>query len=316
MAVGAVIEQKNLSLEETLERGALAEKLGAQALWVVQLPNQRDSSMMLAGLAASTHRVTVGAGILPAYTRPPVVMAQTALTLDELSGGRTILGLGLGHRLIGEWMLGGTPGPPVDSMREYLTVVTALIRHGEVSISGRWFSGHASYSAPRRTELPVYVGAFGPRMLELAGELADGAILWMCGPEYVRDHVMPALRAGWARRKSSADGFPVVVMMSAVASTDADEDREDFRAYLAAYLRVPTYRNLFEASGFGADVREGRASDAMVSALAAIGSEQEIQKRMAAYYDAGVTQVAVSPTGRAHVDRDLFLDTLRAALGS
>ena len=140
--------------------------------------------------------------------RPPVAMAQTAITLDEISGHRLVLGLGCGHRIFGEWMLGATYSASIAPVREYLGIVTGLIREGEVSVTGSWFSGRVIYGAPRRAGLPVYMGSVGPRMLELAAEMADGVILWMCTPGYVRDFVMPRLRAGWARRPGGTPASP------------------------------------------------------------------------------------------------------------
>nr|BFE80839.1 hypothetical protein GCM10020093_034400 [Planobispora longispora] len=172
---GVVIHGQDLPVAEMLERARLAEKLGVDAVWLVQLPSLRDSAAVLAALACVTERVTLGAGVLPFYTRPPVTMAQTALTVDELSGGRFALGVGSGHRVTGEWMLGVPTGPPVGSMREYLSVVTSLIRDGEVHQTGDWYRAHAVYAAPRRAGLPVHLGAFGPRLAELAGRPPTGS---------------------------------------------------------------------------------------------------------------------------------------------
>lgn len=291
----------NLPLSAVYERADIAAKTGANGLWVAQLPSQREAGMLLAGLAARTSDVTIGTAVLPIYMSPPVVMAQTALTLDEISGNRLVLGLGRGHRIFGEWMLGGTYSSSVGPMREYLTIVTSLIRKGEVNMAGSWFGGHAFYGAPRRPQLPVYVGAFGPRMLELAAELADGVILWMCTPSYVRDVAMPSLRAGWARRQSGHPPFGVVVMMPAAVSPQPEEYREGARSILGGYLRQENYQKLLAAVGFGDDVRSLRVSDAMIDELCAIGSGGLVQERVTAYREAGVTEVAVVPLADAHL---------------
>jgi alkanesulfonate monooxygenase SsuD/methylene tetrahydromethanopterin reductase-like flavin-dependent oxidoreductase (luciferase family) len=319
--VGVVLEHRGLALEETLRRAALAEELGAATAWVVQLPNQRESSTVLAGLACRTSRCAVGSAILPIYTRPPVVAAYTALTLDELCGGRFILGLGLGHRGVGEWMVGAGPSPPAAAgMREYLHIVTSLTRDGEVEHDGKWFSGHAFYAAdaPRRPELPVYLGGFGPRMIELGGELADGVILWMCTPGYIRQHAMPALRAGWARRTDGrypdGAGFGVVAMVNAVVTADPADDLGWFQQFLTSHLRVPAYRRLFAASGFTEQVRAGRGDQAMARALASFGPPEQLRRRMAEYVSAGAAHVAISPVASAHADRACFLGTFRGGL--
>jgi alkanesulfonate monooxygenase SsuD/methylene tetrahydromethanopterin reductase-like flavin-dependent oxidoreductase (luciferase family) len=152
-------------------------------------------------------------------------------------------------------------------------------------------------------------------MLELAGELADGVILWMCTPDYVRDHVLPAVRAGLARAGRDPAGFEVVAMVQAAVTDDPAEDRAAFRWFLGSHLRVPTYRALFERSGFGADVAAGEAGDAMVEALAAIGDAGRVAAEVAAYREAGVTTVALAPTAGAHRDRGRFLQTVEAGAG-
>lgn len=312
VGIGAVIDGYGSAGQPMLELAGEVEKIGMDALWLPQMPNQLDVSALQLGMAMTTRSLTVGTAILPMYTRPPVVMAQAAMTADELSGGRTVLGLGLGHRGVGDWMVGGKAAPAVAATREYLTIVTSLLREGEVSFDGRWHSGHASYAAPRRDGLPVYLGAFGPRMLEVAGELADGAILWMCTPEYVAQHALPALRRGWARRGGRPATFRVVAMMHASATDEPDADRRLFGGLLRSYVRVATYRALFEASGFADAVAAGRPDDALIRALGAFG-EEEISARMARYRRSGVDEIAIAPAGTAREDPDRCLDTLSVA---
>lgn len=293
--VSCMIDHVDLSLSAVVERANVAAKAGADGLWLSQLPNQRDVGLLLAAIAAHTPDVTIGPAVLPIYQSPPAVMAQAAMTLDEICGHRLVLGLGRGHRLVGEWMLGGTYSASAGPMREYLTIVTSLIREGEVSMAGSSFESRVFYGAPRRAQLPVYIGAFGPRMLELAAEMADGVILWLCTPPYIRDVVTPSLRAGWARRPSGRAGFEVVVVLPAAVSPRPEQDREHGRVMLNGYLRMENYKKVLTAIGFGADVRSMRPGDAMVDALCAIGSEQLVQERIAAYREVGVTEIAISP---------------------
>lgn len=319
--IGLVLDHQGLPLAEVLDRAAAAEELGAAAVWLAQLPNQRDSATLLAGLACRTSRCAIGSAILPVYTRPPVVAAYTALTIDELSGGRLTLGLGLGHRGVGEWMVGAGVSPPaVAGMREYLSIVGALIRAGEVNHDGKWFSGHSACpaSVPRRPDLPLYLGGFGRKMVELAGEVADGVILWMCTPGYVSQDAMPALRAGWARRTDgrypAGAGFGVAVMVNAAVTNRNDADGARYGQFLTAHLRVPTYQRLFAASGFTEQVRAGRSDQAMVRALVAIGTPDQVRARVAEYASAGATHIAVVPVADAEDDARCFARTLRAAL--
>lgn len=310
--VSCMIDHVDLSLGAIVERARLATKAGAGGLWLSQLPNQRDASLLLAAIAAQTCDVTIGPAVLPVYQSPPAVMAQVALTLDEICGNRLVLGLGRGHRLVGEWMLGGRYASSTGPMREYLTIVKSMIRDGEASVTGSAFQARVFYGAPRRAGLPVYVGAFGRRMLELAAELADGVILWLCTPDYVRDVVVPSLRSGWARRPDGGAGFEVVIVLPAAVTPLPDEDRQCGHVLLNGYLRMENYKKVLIASGFGEDVRSMRSGDTMIDALCAIGSEQLIAERIAAYRDAGVTEIAIAPLAA----EKYLVPTLEAALAA
>lgn len=307
------VEQLDLDTAEVLERLSVVDKMDVASVWLAQFPGQRETMTAAASYAAAFRVGTIGTSVVPIYTRPPVVMAQTAITVDELCGNRFTLGLGLGLRNVGEWMLGAAAGPPLDSMREYLTIVTALIRDGEVDFTGKWYSGHASYSAPRRTGLPVYLGTFGPKMLQLAGEFADGATVWMCGPDYIRSQVLPNIRLGRARRGLDPEGFELVHLLPAIECADPAKGRTEICRYLTSYLRIPAYRSLIEAGGFGECVRTGRANDALAEEIGAYGTESDIRRRISQFYEAGVTQVVVTPVMSAHAERQRFLDTAAAA---
>jgi hypothetical protein len=102
-------------------------------------------------------------------------------------------------------------------------------------------------------------------------------------------------------------------MLPAIASSDPADGRSELRRYLTSYLRVPTYRRLFEACGFGECVRTGQPSDALAEQVGAFGTERDIRRRIAQFHEAGSTQVAISPVMGAHVDRQRFLDTVAAA---
>jgi len=299
----------DMSFGEIVEHSVCAAKTGVDGLWLSQLPNQRDVCLLLASIASHVADVTIGTAILPIYQSPPVVMAQAAMTLDEICGGRLVLGLGRGHRLVGEWILGGKYALTTAPVREYLTIVTSLIREGEANMVGSAYEAHAFYGPPRRPSLPVYLAALGPRMLELAGEIADGVILWMCTPTYIHDVVMPSLRAGWARRAGDHTGFEVVAMVPAVATPHPEQDREHARGMLSGYMRLENYKKVLIASGFDAEVKALRPSDAMIDALCAIGSGQMVRERLDAFRTAGVTEIAVAP-----LVTERFAATVEAAL--
>ncbi|MEV0728024.1 LLM class flavin-dependent oxidoreductase [Polymorphospora sp. NPDC050346] len=314
LRTGIAIEGSDLPVRELIDRARLAEQVGLDAAWLIQLPNMRDSFSVLAAMAAVTERIQLGAGIMPLYTRPPVVMAQTAATIDEVSDGRFTLGVGLGHRLTAEWSLGVPLGPSLPAMREYLSVVTALLRTGEVHVDGKWYKGHSRYASPRRDGLATCLGALGPKMSELAGEVADGLLLWMCTVDYVRDVAIPHLRKGLERSGRDLDGFPVVVFAPGAVSVDRAGDVESLRHYLSTYARVPNYRAMYEASGFAHALAGGEIGDDLLSAVGVIGSDDDVTARVAEYAAAGATEVVITPMASAHQDRDLWRRTGEAAV--
>ena len=207
MARLAVINNAVKTLAESISRAQAAEKLGLESVWMTQLPDARDTSLVLAAYAAGTQRVTLGTGVLPIYTRHPTAMVQMAATLDEISGGSFILGFGISHKVTVEGMWGLHLENPVAAMREYLTIVRTSLRDGGCDFEGKYFSARWMYSGPRRAGVPVMISALNPRMLELAGEMADGVVLWMCSPAYIRDHVVPAVRAGREKAGKTLDRF-------------------------------------------------------------------------------------------------------------
>jgi alkanesulfonate monooxygenase SsuD/methylene tetrahydromethanopterin reductase-like flavin-dependent oxidoreductase (luciferase family) len=314
LRTGIAIEGSDLSARELIERARLAERVGMDSVWLIQLPNMRDSASVLAAMAAVTDRIQLGAGILPLYTRPPVVMAQTAATIDELSDGRFTLGIGMGHRLTGEWALGVPHGPALPAMREYLSIVSSLLRTGEVHVSGKHYRGNARYASPLRRGMATCLGALGPKMAELAGEAADGLLLWMCTADYVRDTAIPHLRKGLQRVGRDLDGFPVVVFAPGAVSDDPVADTESLRQYLSTYARVPNYRAMYEASGFSHGLSDGNISDDLLAAVGVIGTADHLATRVAEYESAGATEVVITPMASAHRDRSLWQRTAEAVV--
>ena len=302
------------SLEESVARARLVEKLGYESLWTIQLPNARDASLVLAAYAAATERVKLGTGVLPIYTRHPTAMAQMAATLDELSGGRFILGIGVSHKVTVEGMWGMRLESPVDAMREYLTIVRTSLRDGACGFDGRFFTARWTYSAPRRPDLPILISALNPRMLELAGELADGVVLYMCSPAYIRDRVIPALTAGRQKAGKPLEGFEIVAAVDACLTSDRKAAHDVYRKTVERYAALPYYRKVMDASGFKDELASGQVSEGMVDELAAIGDRQRIRDVLHRYRESGVTLPGIGPFG-GHEGAAGFEATLEAAAG-
>ncbi|WP_409462537.1 LLM class flavin-dependent oxidoreductase [Amycolatopsis sp. GA6-003] len=305
----------DISVTELLDRARTVEQAGVDSAWLVQLPTLRDSASVLAALAVSTRTLRLGAAVLPYYSRPPAMMGQTAATIDELSGGRFTLAVGTGHPMIAEWSLGRSPGNTLALMREYLTAVRGLLREGEIALEGNRYRVHAVYSSPRRPDQPVYLGAFGPKMCFLAGELADGLVLWMCTPGYVADVALPKVQAGLREGGRDTADFGITVVIPGGVSADLDFDRQVLRRYLSTYARVPNYRRMYEASGLASEIASGQVGDALLDGVGVVGDENQVRAGIQRYHDAGATEVVLAPMAGAHYDRALLQRTAEALAG-
>src|SRR5215472_5884379 len=210
---GVILSLLGHSIEDRLEHARLADELGFDSIWHSQLANEEDASVALTAYALRTERIGLGIAVMPIYCRHPTSAVAMTATLDTMSGGRFRLGLGVGTELTVSWMWGLTQAPPVAAMREYVRIIRESLRDGKANVEGRHFTARWRYSAPARADIPILVAALGPRMLELAGEVADGVIPWMVPPSYVRDHVVPRVRAGRERAGLDMDGFEIAIPM-------------------------------------------------------------------------------------------------------
>ena len=304
MAVGAFISTGR-SLETAVERVKLAESLGYESVYVTHIA-ARDSLTVLTLYATETERIRLGTGVLPIFSRTPASTAQTAATIDEISKGRMVLGLGVSHKVTVENWFGGRITKPVTQMREYAGIVRAILR-GEDPPQGEHFRSAFHFMGyPPRPELPIYIAALSPNMLRLAGEIGDGVMLWLCNPDYVRDVVIPEVRKGREATGKAIDGFDVVAAVP-VAVGDPDAARTAFRKDLIPYASLPFYRAMLERSGFASDLAafdDGMAagdferattglSDELLGSLAGIGSADDARAKVREYQAAGATSPCI-----------------------
>lgn len=303
------------TLDESVARAKAAERLGFESVWTTQMPDARDAALVLAAYAAATNRIRLGTGVLPIYTRHPTAMAQMAATLDELSGGRFILGVGISHKVTVEGMWGLHLDNPVDAMREYLQILRASLRDGSAAIEGTHFTARWAYSAPRRADLPVMISALNPRMLEVAGELSDGVVLWMCSPSHIRDHVIPAVRAGRKKAGKALDGFEIVAAVPVCLTSDRAGAQAVFRQTVGRYANLPYYRKMMDASGYKAELAAGAISDEMLDELGGLGDAHQVQEAIRRYREAGVTLPGAGPFG-GHAGAAGYEATLEAVAGA
>lgn len=312
MRVGAMLRPeraKDVDTVVTMKAFAeVAEAVGLNSLWVPQIPGAFDAmtGAVLAGL--STTRIELGTAVLPIQVRHPIALAQEVLSAQAISHGRFTLGLGLSHPEIIEGMLGVPYANPVGTMRCYLDVLDqALSRSGRVQVVNDLFRINYLLDITNIAPTGVLLGALGPRMLRLAGERAEGTILWMADSRAISLHIAPRIneaaeQAGRSRPRIVA-GLPICEC----ASSELDVALERTRLLLGAAESFPSYERVL-AMG---DARS-------VADLLLAGDEAEIGKRLQVLADAGATDFLgwIVPIGRDRQARELSVQRTMACLGA
>ena len=320
MARTALFLNPGADLAPALALARRADALGYESLWVTH-GGGRDALLTLSAYAHVAPHAALGSGVIPIYPRHPVLLAQEALTLADTSGGRLRLGVGVSHKPMMEGALGLDMGRPLEAMREYVAVLrgalTGKVAHQGARYRVSWQSALPRLPAPP----PILLGGLAPRMLELAGEIADGAVLWLAAPAYVREQAVPAIRRGRARAGKPLEGFEIVAAVPAALTADRAAATALFRAELTRYLALPFYRAMLEQSGFGAEVAAydrtptpDAVPDRLVAALGGIGDFNAVSAFVTAYREAGVTLPAVRPIG--FPDAPHYQPTVEAAIAA
>ena len=290
LRAGLVIRRPNPAA--TIEAIVGAEAQGLPAVWSTVGGAAPDAVTAFAAVAARTTRIGLGTSIVPTYPRHPIVLASQALVLAALAPGRFRLGIGPSHRPTIEGMFGLPFGKPLEQLREYLVVLRGLLWEGKSDFEGGYFRVHAQLPPgiePPRTPLPV--SALRAGSFRLAGELADGAISWVCPVPYLIGTARPALEAG-----AAAVGRPTPPLIGHVPVA-LGEDRGAVRAaarqQMGTYGRLPFYARMFQEAGFpvGAD---GAMSDALLDELVVSGSPEQVAARLEEIQAAGVDELVIT----------------------
>lgn len=235
-----------------------------------------DALTALAVAGSQVPGIELGTAVVPTYPRHPAALAQQALTADAALGGRLVLGIGLSHQVVIEDMFGYSFGQPVRHMKEYLAVLTPLLAGRPVAFAGQTVRASIGLSIPAPRRVPVLLAALAPRMLRLAGEQADGTVLWLTGPATVRDHIVPTITAA-----AQAAGRPsprIVCHLPLCVTDDVARARARAAETFGIYGDLPSYRAVLD--------REGAAGPADV---ALIGNEKSVGAAITALADAGAT---------------------------
>jgi F420-dependent oxidoreductase-like protein len=299
------------SLDGSVGRVRLAESLGYDSVWTTHTMG-REPLHVLGAYAHATSTIGLGTGVVPMMLRHPALLAAEAATLDEATGGRLRLGIGVSHKLTIEGWYGLTLDHPVDRIREYTQIVRGLFRDGTSSFEGEHYTSRFAFGGFRpRADIPILWAAMGPRMLRAAAELADGIVLWMCSPTVIRDAIRPALDEALEAAGRSKDSFEVLAAVPVAVTENPEGARDAFRRQAFPYLSLPFYRK--EIARAHADVLaafdERMAASDAPGAMAALGPEftddyigigdpDAVRAKIQDYRDAGVTLPSVGPLGR------------------
>ncbi len=247
-----------------------------------------DSITIFAAAAQRTERIMLGTSIVPILPRHPVVMVQQTQVVAQLAPGRFRLGVGPSHRPMMESM-GLDFTAPVGHLREYVQVLKALLQDGKVDFKGTYYQASDSISEP--LNVPIMASALRSGAYELCGEVADGAISWICPGDYLRDTALPAMQTGAERAGRAVP--PLIAHAPICVHDNADEVRAAVREQIMN-PRLTFYQNMLVDAGFP-EGGEGGWSDAMIDAVVFWGGEEEVAQRLHNLLSIGATEILASP---------------------
>lgn len=281
------------SATEVVTRARQAETRGVGTVWTTGGGPTADPLTAYAAAGAATERVNLGTSIIPTYPRHPITLTAQAIALNDLAPGRIRLGIGPSHKPIIEGGYGIPMGKPLAHLREYLTILRALLWEGTVAFSGDYYQVTASLPpgvpAPK---IPIPISALRPNAFKLAGELAGGAIPWLAPVDYLVNTALPAMQEGADLAGRARP--PLIAHIPVAVSTDRDAARNAFRAQFPVYGRLPFYAAMFEAAGFPV-TPTGEMTDGLVDTLAVSGDASEIRCRLLDIRARGIDELLISP---------------------
>jgi F420-dependent oxidoreductase-like protein len=260
-----------------------AEAAGMDTAWVPQIPTDFDALLAIAALGLRTSRIELGTAVVPLQVQHPIALARQALSAHAITGGRLALGVGPSHHWIVRDMLGLSYEKPAGYTRDYLEVLrAALSGPGPVDVENSTFTVHNPVDLAPVAPLPVLVAALGPVMLALAGECADGTVLWMADERAIAEHVLPRISKAASDAGRPAPRIVAGIPVCLCRPSEVDSAQERANRILGEAEISPNYQRLLEY---------GDARD--VGDLCAAGDEAAIAARLRQFADAGVTDLSV-----------------------
>lgn len=280
------------SATEVVERAKQAEARGIGTAWTTVGGPTADPVTAYAAAGAATNRIVLGTAVTPTYPRHPITLAAQAIAINDLAPGRIRLGIGPSHKPIIEGSYGIPMGRPLAHLREYLTILHALLWEGSVEFSGEYYQVSTSLpSGVAAPKIPIPISALRPNAFKLAGELADGAIPWLAPVDYLVNTGLPALQEGADLAGRARP--PLIAHVPVAVSTNREAARNAFRAQFPIYGKLPFYAAMFAAAGFPVTTT-GEMTDGLVDSLAVSGDEAEIRARLGEIRSRGIDELLIS----------------------
>jgi len=261
-----------------------AREAGFTRLWMTQMPFDVDLLTVLAAALREVPDIEVASGVVPIQNQHPTLLAQRALTLSIIGGGRFTLGIGVTHRAVTEGMWGISWDRSVKRLSEYLDGLLPLLAGEPADAPGELVTTRGALQIPNAPTPQVYVAALGPQMLRVAGRRTAGTITWMTGPKTLREHVGPTLRDAAAEAGRGGGSVAVAAALPISVTDDVSKIRSLAAAQFAMYGHLPSYRAMLDKEGFSGP------EDA-----ALIGDESTILHQLDELRDAGVDEFVGIP---------------------
>jgi F420-dependent oxidoreductase-like protein len=279
-------------VDATVKTLAQLRDEGFRRVWMAQLPYDPDLTTILAVALHEVDTIQVGSGVIPIQVQHPTQLAQRALTLNAISGGRFSLGIGMSHRMVTEQMWGISWDKPLRQMREYLDGLQPLLAGQPAEATGEFWTTRGALQIPGAPAPDVYIAALGPQMLRLAGRRTAGTLTWMTGPKTLAEHVGPTLREAAAEAGRQPSDVRVAASLPVAVTDDVDAARKRAAEEFSIYGQLPSYRAMLDREGYAGP------EDAAI-----IGDENTVSERLAELAKAGVDEFAAvtfdpSPEGR------------------
>jgi 5,10-methylenetetrahydromethanopterin reductase len=277
---------------------------GFRRAWMAQMPWQADILTVLAVAFREVDTIEVATGVLPIQNQQPMLMAQRALTLSLISGGRFILGLGMTHRIVTEGMWGIPWDKPVRRLGEYLDGLLPLLDGKDANATGETVTTRGSVRVPGAAAPPVYIAALGPQLLRVTGRRCAGTETWMTGPKTLAEHVGPTLRRAAAEAGRPEGAVRVAASLPIAVTDDVAGLRAQAAEQFAIYGQMPSYRAMLDREGY---------RDPQDAAI--IGDEAAVTERLDELRAAGVDEFVAYPFDASDEGRTRTRSLLRTYAG-